>query len=99
MHDSSTVNRPDSDPALSLAALPTCQIADALVTLKMSHGGHIPDILPVSLPSSGARICGPAYTVQLVPESDNNSPTLSTPIHWLDTIPAGSIVVIAAPAG
>jgi len=93
-----STDRPDSDPSLSLAALPTCQIADALVALKMPHGGHIPDILPVSLPRSGARICGPAYTVQYVPESDIDSPKLSTPIHWLDTVPAGSIVVIAAPA-
>jgi regulator of RNase E activity RraA len=98
-YSSSAANRLHSNPAMSLAALPTCQISDALVTLKIPHGGHIPDVLPISLPSSGARICGPAYTVQLVPESDSDSPKLSTPVHWLDTIPAGSVVVIAAPAG
>jgi hypothetical protein len=29
---------------LHRSLLPTCQISDALIKLKVSHGGHIPDI-------------------------------------------------------
>ena len=93
-HEFSTTNCVDSDLALSFSAIPTCQISDALIKLKFPHGGHIPDILPVSLPSPDARVCGPAYTVRVVTELDNHSPMFSTPIHWMDSVPSGSIVVI-----
>lgn len=74
----------------------TCDISDALVKLGVSHGGHLPDIRPISLPSSDARICGPAFTVKIIPESDKEAPRLS--FGYIDTAPAGCVVVIAAPS-
>jgi regulator of RNase E activity RraA len=74
----------------------TCEISDALVKLGIPHGGHIPDIHLVSSLSSSARICGPAYTVRMTFISDKDAPRLST--HFIDTAPAGSIIVIDAPS-
>ncbi|KIL62575.1 hypothetical protein M378DRAFT_165611 [Amanita muscaria Koide BX008] len=49
----------------------------------------------VASESSSTRICGPAYTVKIVFASDTSAPTLTT--HFVDTVPAGSVVVINAP--
>jgi len=78
-----------------LSHLSTCEISDALVKLGVCHGGHLPDIRAISLPSSDARICGPAFTVKIIPESDEESPRLS--FDYIDAAPAGCVVVIAAP--
>ncbi|KAI0339808.1 RraA-like protein [Trametopsis cervina] len=81
-----------------LSKFSTCEISDALIKLGVPHGGHIPDIHMFSLSasgSSGTRICGPAYTVQMVLGSDTSAPKLSS--HFVDTTPAGSVVVVAAP--
>ncbi|KAJ3570391.1 hypothetical protein NP233_g4437 [Leucocoprinus birnbaumii] len=77
----------------------TCEISDALIKLKLPHGGYIPDInmYSPSTSGSGLRICGPAYTVKLVSGSDNTSPKLSS--HFVDTTPEGSVIVIGAPPG
>ncbi|KXN90989.1 hypothetical protein AN958_03056 [Leucoagaricus sp. SymC.cos] len=75
----------------------TCEISDALIKLKLPHGGYIPDInmLSPSSSESSVRICGPAYTVRLVSGSDTTSPRLST--HFVDTTPSDSVIVISAP--
>ncbi|KIP11584.1 hypothetical protein PHLGIDRAFT_10573 [Phlebiopsis gigantea 11061_1 CR5-6] len=74
----------------------TCEISDALIKLGVPHGGHIPDIHMFSpSQSSETRICGPAYTVQMVLGSDKTAPKLSS--HFVDTAPAGSVIVVAAP--
>jgi regulator of RNase E activity RraA len=78
-----------------LADLSTCEISDALVKLNVPHGGHIPDIHMVS--GTGSTICGPAYTVKMVFASDQDAPSLSE--HFVDTAPAGSMIVIDAPEG
>lgn len=77
----------------------TCEISDALIKLKLPHGGYIPDIHMLSPSASGSdvRICGPAYTVRMVSASDTTSPKLSA--HFVDTAPEGSVIVIAAPPG
>jgi regulator of RNase E activity RraA len=80
----------------ALGMFSTCEISDALIKLGVPHGGHIPDIHLVSSLSSSARICGPAYTVRMVFMSDKDAPRLST--HFVDTAPAGSIIVIDAPS-
>ena len=82
----------------SLSKFSTCEISDALVKLGVPHGGHIPDIhvlSPAPHVAQDTRICGPAYTVQLVLGSDTSAPKLSS--HFVDTAPAGSVIVIAAP--
>lgn len=76
----------------------TCDISDVL-QLNLPHGGLMPDIHMFS-PSdseSNVRICGPAYTVRMVPLSDTTAPTLSA--NFVDTIPEGSVIVIDAPQG
>lgn len=80
----------------ALQTFSTCEISDALVRLGVPHGGHIPDIRLISSLGSGARICGPAYTVRMVLASDNDAPKLST--HFVDTAPAGSIIIIDVPS-
>jgi len=80
----------------ALGAFSTCEISDALIKLGVPHGGHIPDIHLISSSRSSARICGPAYTVRMVFVSNKEAPVLST--HFVDTAPAGSIIVIDAPS-
>ena len=79
---------------MSLAQFSTCEISDALIKLSIPHGGYIPDINAIS----PARICGPAYTVQMVLAT---SPTSGSKLssHFVDTVPSGSIIVIDVPPG
>ena len=82
-----------------LADFSTCEISDALIKLAVPAGGLLPDINIIS-PSTAAtdvRVCSPAYTVQMVPGSDTSAPKLSA--HFVDTAPAGSVIVIDAPPG
>lgn len=84
--------------ASSLAAFSTCEISDALIKLELPHGGHIPDIQmfsPSPAKQAETRLCGPAYTVQMVLSSDTSAPKLSN--HFVDTATNGSVVVIDAP--
>lgn len=81
-----------------LADFSTCEISDALIKLNIPHGGHIPDIHMMSpLMDTGIRICSPAYTVRMTLGSDKEAPSLSE--HFVDTAPAGSVIVIDAPEG
>jgi hypothetical protein len=87
-----------STPNCNLAAFSTCEISDALLKLGLSHGGHIPDISLISpSPTADTKLCGPAYTVQMVMASDTQAPKLSS--HFVDTSPSGSVIVINAPQG
>ncbi|EIW62876.1 RraA-like protein [Trametes versicolor FP-101664 SS1] len=84
-----------TDIQAALAEFSTCEISDALIKLGSPHGGHIPDIHMLSPADSTTRLCGPAYTVQMVLGSDTSAPKLSA--HFVDTAPEGSVVVISAP--
>lgn len=82
---------------MSLARFSTCEISDALIKLSIPHGGYIPDINTISSVSN-TRICGPAYTVQMVLAASHTSGSkLSS--HFVDTAPSGSIIVIDVPPG
>ena len=81
--------------AMSLAQFSTCEISDALIKLSISHGGYIPDINTITQ-NSNVRICGPAYTVQMLLPTSSGSKLSS---HFVDTAPSGSIIVIDAPPG
>ena len=74
-----------------------CELSDALIKLGLPHGGHIPDIRRVTSydGSIEERICGPAYTVQMVYASDRSAPKPEK--HFVDTVVEGSVVVIDAP--
>ncbi|KAI0645915.1 RraA-like protein [Trametes meyenii] len=78
-----------------LAAFSTCELSDALIKLGTPHGGHIPDIRMFSPSDPNTRLCGPAYTVQMVLGSDKTAPKLSA--HFVDIAPEGSVVVVNAP--
>lgn len=79
--------------SMALARYSTCEISDALIKLGLPHGGHIPDIHMIS--PSKTRLCGPAYTVQMVSSSNTTAPKLSS--HFVDTATEGSIIVVSAP--
>ena len=84
-----------SDIQAKLAGFSTCEISDAMIKLGSPHGGFIPDIDQVSPSGTDTRICGPAYTVQMVLGSNKDSPKPSS--HFVDTAPDGSVIVINAP--
>ncbi|KAG0300070.1 hypothetical protein BGZ98_009510 [Dissophora globulifera] len=73
-------------------------VADALLTLKVPGAGYIPDIHLWSpqYKAGNTRIFGPAYTVQMVPASDTESPKSDQ--HFVDAIPEGSVVCISQPS-
>jgi regulator of RNase E activity RraA len=79
----------------NLSQYSSCEISDALVKLGLPHGGHIPDIHMLSPSTSNTKICAPAYTVKMVLSSNKTAPKLSE--HFVDTAPAGSIIVMDAP--
>ena len=84
-----------SDIQAKLAAFSTCELSDALIKLGSPHGGHIPDIQMFSPADTSTRLCGPAYTVQMVRGTDKDAPKPAA--HFVDTAPAGSVIVINAP--
>ena len=93
-HPSTVMSSTPSDSLVQqLSGFSACEISDALIKLGSPNGGHIPDIHLVSPPDS--KICGPAYTVQMVFSSVKNAPKLSS--HFVDTAPAGTVIVINAP--
>ncbi|KAI0744205.1 RraA-like protein [Daedaleopsis nitida] len=85
----------NDDTRAKLAAFSTCEISDAMIKLGAPNGGHIPDVHMLSPSDTSTRLCGPAYTVQMVLGSNNDAPKLSA--HFVDTAPAGSVIVINAP--
>lgn len=78
-----------------LSEFSACEISDALIKLGYPNGGHIPDIHLVLPLGSSQKICGPAYTVQMVFTLDTSAPKLSS--HFVDTAPTGTVIVINAP--
>lgn len=82
--------------------LTTCEISDALIKLGSPHGGHIPDIYPISptsnpnaSDSTPIRIEGPAHTVKMVLFNDKDSPKPAK--HFVDAAEEGTVIVIDAP--
>lgn len=76
---------------MGLRRFSSCEISDALLKLGISTGGYLPDILPVSQ----TKVCGQAYTVQMVLGSNSSAPKLAA--HFVDTAPKDSVIVISAP--
>lgn len=50
-----------------LSGFSSCEVADALIKLKLPHGGYIPGIEMFSPQhiSGSTSICGPAFTVKV----------------------------------
>jgi len=88
---------------LALSDFSSCEVSDALLKLGVPHGGHIPDIHPISPRSpseenTDVRLCGPAYTVRIVLASDRNAPKLQAG-HFVDLAPEGTVAFVSAPPG
>ncbi|KUI64387.1 4-hydroxy-4-methyl-2-oxoglutarate aldolase [Cytospora mali] len=86
------------DPiAEQLKEFPTCDISGALVKLKHRNGGFLSGLTLWSpdRQAGDTRIAGPAYTVKYAPLSD---PAPRHPTHYIDGVPAGSVVFVSAPA-
>lgn len=83
----------------SLSSFSTCEISDALIKLGIKSGGYLADITMLSPARDdiNVKICGPAYTVKMVPASDKSSP--KPDVHFVDSAPAESVIVISAPPG
>lgn len=75
----------------------TCDISNALVALKYRNGGFLSGLTLWSpdRQSGPTRIVGPAYTVQYAPLAD---PAPKLPTHYIDGVPAGSVVFVSCPA-
>ncbi|KAF9413967.1 hypothetical protein BGZ76_004959 [Entomortierella beljakovae] len=76
----------------------SCDVADALFTLKVPNGGYLPDINMWSpeYKAGDTRVFGPAYTVQMVPIEDKESPKPEQ--HFVDAAPEGHVVCISQPS-
>jgi len=72
-------------------------VADALIKLKLPHGGYLPGIEMYSPEPSrgGASVCGPAFTVKMVPQSDEGAPRPAK--HFVDAAEPGSVMLVSAP--
>ncbi|PVH83645.1 RraA-like protein [Cadophora sp. DSE1049] len=87
----------------ALARFTTCDIGDALVTLGVVYGGHLSGLKMYSQnpnsPSSSTiptnKVFGPAYTIEMVPQSDKTSPKPAK--HFVDTIPKDAVVFVSQP--
>ncbi|KAH8777492.1 ribonuclease E inhibitor RraA/Dimethylmenaquinone methyltransferase [Diaporthe sp. PMI_573] len=87
-----------ADPiAEKLKQFPTCDISGALIKLKYRNGGFLSGLTLWSpeRQAGDTRIAGPAYTVKYAPLSD---PAPKHPTHYIDSVPAGAVVFVSAPA-
>ncbi|KAK5171239.1 uncharacterized protein LTR77_004383 [Saxophila tyrrhenica] len=80
-----------------LQAYTTCDVADALLKLKVPHGGFLAGLTMWSptRQEGPTKAIGPAYTVRYVRKSYENEPKPSG--HYIDSIPSGAVVFISAP--
>ncbi|WFD31103.1 hypothetical protein MSPP1_002136 [Malassezia sp. CBS 17886] len=80
-----------------LAGFSTCELADALIKLKLPHGGYLPgiDMFSPLYMAGAARVCGPAFTVKMVLQSESSAPKLQK--HFVDAAEAGSVMLVSTP--
>ncbi|KAF2480099.1 ribonuclease E inhibitor RraA/Dimethylmenaquinone methyltransferase [Neohortaea acidophila] len=80
-----------------LEAFTSCDVADALLKLKVPHGGFLAGLTMWSpqRQEGPTRIVGPAYTVKYVRKNYENEPKPAG--HYIDSVPSGSVVFISAP--
>uniref|UniRef100_M4B5V2 RraA-like protein n=1 Tax=Hyaloperonospora arabidopsidis (strain Emoy2) TaxID=559515 RepID=M4B5V2_HYAAE len=89
------------DVQQQLSTLSVCVIADAMAKLQLQS--HLVNVQLVSSSVSSSSfvatsICGPAYTVQVVPIT--GAPIVpKQPFHYVDKTGAGQVIVISAPTG
>jgi regulator of RNase E activity RraA len=85
----------DTDILLRLAKLSTCSIADAMV--EMGIQGFLSDVnlLDGYDHPLGINICGPAFTVKIIPSTGAEVKKL--PFNYIDSAEMGQVIVISAP--
>ena len=84
-----------------------CDIADALLKLKVPGAGFLPDVYLAPRPSSSLLpqiVIAPASTVLFVPKnstdfSDYPKPNIPAGKHWVDLTVPETIVIISQPEG
>ncbi|KAL2271332.1 hypothetical protein VTJ83DRAFT_703 [Remersonia thermophila] len=84
------------DPIVeALRQYTSCDVADALVKLGVPDGGFLPGITMWSpqRQDGDTKIVGPAYTVVYAPHDD---PRSKWPSHYIDAVPAGSVVFVTS---
>lgn len=75
------------------------QVGDALVKLKVPHGGYLHGLRMFSPQHQGGerKIFGPAYTVRMVHANDTTSP--KPPHHFVDGVTKDCVVFVSQPKG
>lgn len=81
-----------------LQAYTSCDVADALLKLKVPHGGFLAGLTMWSPKrrEGPTKIIGPAYTVKYIRKSYENEPKPAG--HYIDNVPSEAVVFISAPA-
>ncbi|KAK5115459.1 hypothetical protein LTR62_001118 [Meristemomyces frigidus] len=76
----------------------SCDVADALIKLKVPHGGFLAGLTMWSpkRQEGPIKIVGPAHTVKYV--RNNYEPETPPSGHYIDSIPKGAVLFISAPA-
>ncbi|OAV88595.1 hypothetical protein PTTG_01515 [Puccinia triticina 1-1 BBBD Race 1] len=99
MNPDTAHRRVSSDIIRQIGRFSSCDIADALIRLKHPSGGYLPDINlqtanhTDSIPS---KLCGEAFTVEMVPVTDTDSPHLTQ--QYVDAGVTDTVMVISSPA-
>ncbi|KAK4152523.1 ribonuclease E inhibitor RraA/Dimethylmenaquinone methyltransferase [Chaetomidium leptoderma] len=85
----------DDSIVKALQEYTTCDVADALVKLRVYHGGFLPGITMWSPQHQDGptKIVGPAYTVQYA-TIEHGRP--KRPGHYIDSVPAGAVIFVTA---
>ncbi|KAF9876181.1 DlpA domain-containing protein [Colletotrichum karsti] len=88
----------------ALQKFTACDISDALVKLKVSGGGFIPDLqlLGQPNPANASVTIAPASTILFARKGEKlDSPPTNIPkdTHWADITQPGSVVIIRQPDG
>ncbi|EFX00078.1 ribonuclease e inhibitor rraa/dimethylmenaquinone methyltransferase [Grosmannia clavigera kw1407] len=88
---------PQLDPNVeALSEFSTCDVSDALLKLKVPHGGFLAGITMYSpeRQTGATKIVGPAYTVKYALLSD---PAAKHPTHYIDAVPEGAVLFVSSP--
>ncbi|KAF2095470.1 RraA-like protein [Rhizodiscina lignyota] len=82
-----------------LSKFASCDIGDALVKMKVPHGGYLSGLraFSPSYLSGQFKMCGPAHTIKMVGADDKAAP--SPKVHFADSITKNSVVFVSQPKG
>ncbi|KAA1113263.1 hypothetical protein PGT21_026751 [Puccinia graminis f. sp. tritici] len=99
MNPGTVYRRVSTEIIKQISGFSSCDIADALIKLKHPSGGYLPDInLQTGNHQDPAsnKLCGEAFTVEMVPATDTESPRPTQ--HYVDAGEMDTVMVISSPA-